>query len=1060
MELKNVEDAYPLAPTQHGILFHNLYDPGSAVYFEIITWTIHGEVNIEAFEKAWQSVVDRHPILRTVFVWEGLDEPLQVVRKQVKLPLRYEDWRGLTPEVQQEKVEEFFARERARGFDLSAAPLMRIALIQLEDNVYRFVWSYHHVMIDGWSLSVIFDDVFNFYETLAQGQELKIEPGRPFRDYINWVRKQDLSEAETFWRRTLQGFVEPTVLGVGNGKSSETHTHAEEQLYLSTETSNALQAFARRHQLTLNTLFQGAWAILLNRYSNARDIVFGVAVSGRPLQLPKVKSMVGMLVNTLPARIEVRRGATLLPWLKQIQEQQVTMRKYEYTSLLQIQQWSDVPNRMQLFDSIMVFENHPIDSSLGRRSAKAELRDIIHYTAPGYPLNVIIEPGKELRIRIIYDVGRFEAAAVRRMLSHFQQLLENSVANADAKLDELEMLTPGERSQLLDEWHGSRTAYPRESCIQELFEAEVERAPEAVAVIFGEQRLTYRELNERANQLAHHLRGLGVGPEVLVGLCVKRSLELIVGLLGILKAGGAYVPLDPSYPAGRLAFMLEDSAAPVLVTKDALVNTLPPSWSTVVCLDTDWDKIAASSTENPVNQNSADSLAYLIYTSGSTGQPKGVLNLQRGAVNRFHWMWEKYPFEAGEVCCQKTSLNFVDSVWEIFGPLLQGIPLVIIPDEIVKDTVRLVDMLSRKDITRITVVPSLLQMMLNLDIDLQARLSKLKYWTTSGEVLTQELLETFQTRLPEAVLLNLYGSSEVAADVTSWEMGHQHDRATVGIGSPIANTRIYLLNSYLQLVPVGVAGELYVSGPGLARGYHKRPDLTAERFIPSPFGPAGERLYRSGDFARYRPDGTIDYLGRTDRQVKLRGFRIELGEVEAMLRDHDAVSEAVVVVREDKPGDKRLVAYVVPVDPTVEVTSQLRSYMKAKLPDYMVPALFVQLEEFKLTESGKINRQSLPVPDQSRPVLQEEFVAPRNQLEESLAQIWCEILELERVGIHDNFFDVGGNSLLAMQIIAKVTNTFEVHLPLYSLFDTPTIAGLAQQIELAGQAGQDLQEIM
>ncbi len=1060
MKLKNVEDAYPLAPMQHGILFHNLYDPGSAVYFEIITWTIHGEVNIEAFEKAWQSVVDRHPILRTFFVWEGLDEPLQVVRKQVKLPLTYEDWRGLTPEVQQEKVEEFFAAERARGFDLSAAPLMRIALIQLEDNVYRFVWSYHHVLIDGWSLSVIFDDVFNFYETLAQGQELKVELGRPFRDYIAWLRNQNLAEAETFWRRTLQGFVEPTVLGVGNGKSSETHTHAEEQLYLSTETSNALQAFAQRHQLTLNTLFQSAWAILLNRYSNARDIVFGVAVSGRPLQLPKVKSMVGMLVNTLPARIEVRRGATLLPWLKQIQEQQVTMRKYEYTSLLQIQQWSDVPNRMQLFDSIMVFENHPIDSSLGTRSAKAELRDIIHYTAPGYPLNVIIEPGKELRIKIIYDVGRFEAAAVRQMLSHFQQLLESSVANADAKLDELEMLTPGERSQLLDEWRGSRTAYPRESCIQELFEAEVERAPKAVAVIFGEQRLTYRELNERANQLAHHLRGLGVGPEVMVGLCVERSLELIVGLLGILKAGGAYVPLDPSYPAERLAFMLEDSAAPVLVTEDALVNTLPPSWSTVVCLDTDWDKIAASSTENPVNQNSADSLAYLIYTSGSTGQPKGVLNLQRGAVNRFHWMWEKYPFEAGEVCCQKTSLNFVDSVWEIFGPLLQGIPLVIIPDEIVKDTVRLVDMLSRKDITRITVVPSLLQMMLNLDIDLQTQLSKLKYWTTSGEVLTQELLETFQTRLPEAVLLNLYGSSEVAADVTSWEMGHQHDRATVGIGSPIANTRIYLLNSYLQPVPVGVAGELYVSGAGLARGYHKRPDLTAERFIPSPFGPAGERLYRSGDFARYGPDGTIDYLGRTDRQVKLRGFRIELGEVEAMLRDHDAVSEAVVVVREDTPGDKRLVAYVVPADPTVEVTSQLRSYMKAKLPDYMVPALFVQLEEFKLTESGKINRQSLPVPDQSRPVLQEEFVAPRNQLEESMAQIWCEILELERVGIHDNFFDVGGNSLLGMQIIAKVTNTFEVYLPLYSLFDTPTIAGLAQQIELAGQAGQDLQEIM
>ncbi|HET8783286.1 MAG TPA: condensation domain-containing protein, partial [Pyrinomonadaceae bacterium] len=508
MKLKNVEDLYPLAPTQQGILFHNFYDPRSAMSLEIITWTIHGEVNIAAFQKAWQSVVNRHPILRTFFVWEGLEEPLQVVRKQVKLPFAYEDWRGLTAEVQQEKVAEFFAGERTRGFDLSAAPLMRVALIQLEDSAYRFVWSYHHVLIDGASASVILKDMFNFYETLAQGRELKVEPGRPFRDYIAWLRQQDLSEAETYWRQMLRGFAEPTTVGVGNGKPSATHTYAEEQLYLPPETSEALREFARRHQLNLTTVFQGVWAILLNRYSGTRDVVFGIAVSGRP---PQSESLVGMLENTLPVRVEVTRGATLVPWLKQMQEEQETMRQYEHTPLVQIQQWSEVPKGTQIFDSIVAVEHQEIDGSL----------DLTHYhAATGYPLNLIIETGRELRAKIMYDVEQFDAPAVRQMLSHFQQLLENSIANPHAKLDDVEMLTAAERNKLLVEWPGSRTAYPRESSIQELFEAEVERAPDAVAVIFGEEQLTYRELNERANQLAHHLRGLGVGPEILVALCV------------------------------------------------------------------------------------------------------------------------------------------------------------------------------------------------------------------------------------------------------------------------------------------------------------------------------------------------------------------------------------------------------------------------------------------------------------------------------------------------------------------------------------------------------------
>ncbi len=1041
MKLKNVEDIYPLAPTQQGVLFHNLYDPELAMYFEIITWTIHGEVDISAFAKAWQSVVDRHPILRTFFAWEGLDEPLQVVRKVVKLPLNYEDWRGLQSEAQQAKVEEFFASERARGFDLSTAPLMRVALIQLEDNVYRFVWSYHHVLIDGWSSSVIFNDVFNFYETLAQGQVLKVTPGRPFRDYIVWLRQQDLSEAETYWRETLRDFSEPTSFGVGNGKASATHTYGEEQLYLSAETSEALQAFARRHQLTLNTLFQGAWAMLLHRYGGARDVVFGVAVSGRPPQLPEVESMVGMLVNTLPARIEVTHGATLLPWLREIQEQQVTMRKYEYTPLMQIQRWNDVPKGTQLFDSIVAFENHPIASSLG--SAKAELRDIVHYhNATGYPLNVMIEPGRELLLKLMYDVGRFDAPAVRQMLNHFRQLLESSIANPDVTLDELEMLESGERQQLVADWSGGQTAYPRESSIQELFEAEVERTPEAVAVIFGEERLTYRELNERANQLAHYLRGLGVGPEVLVGLCVERSLELIVGLLGILKAGGAYAPLDPNYPPDRLAFMLEDSGAPVLLTQQWFVGILP-SKPKVVCLDTDWDQIAASSTENPVNQNNADSLAYLIYTSGSTGQPKGIGVPHRGVV-RLVRNTNYYDFGPDETLLQLAPIVFDASTFEVWGSLLNGGRLVVMPP----DSPSLEELgraLQQHGITTLFLTTGLFHLMANGQLESLLGLRRL---LAGGEVLSPQTVKRVVEAGGAVTFCDIYGPTENTTFSTFCPIQPGADfGATVPIGKPINNTQVYVLDGELRPTPAGVAGELFLGGDGLARGYLNRPELTAERFVPDPFGGVpGARLYRTGDRVRFLAGGNIEFIGRFDNQVKVRGFRIELGEIETVLAKHEAIKEVVVEVRGDTSEEKRIVAYVVS-KPEAELSAEdLRYYLVERLPDYMVPNNFVLLESMPLTNNGKVDRKALPEPDAQRPELAESYVAPRTPIEQQLSEIWSAMLGLELVGVNDNFFELGGHSLLATQFVSTVRKQFQIELPLHVIFDSPTVAEMATHI--------------
>ncbi len=1026
MKLKDVEDVYPLAPTQHGVLFD---DPRAGMHFEIITWTIHGEVNIEAFATAWQSVVERHPVLRSFFVWEGLDEPLQVVRKQVKLPLTLEDWRGLHPEVQQQQVAEFLATERARGFDLSTPPLMRVALLQLADDVYRCVWSYHHVLIDGWSSSVIFNDAFHFYETLVQGRDLKVEPGRPFRDYIVWLRKQDLSEAETYWRNTLRDFAEPTSFGVGNGKSSATHTYAEEQLYLSAETSEALQAFSRRHQLTLNTVFQGAWAMLLNRYSGACDIVFGVAVSDRP---PELESIVGMLINTLPIRIAITPGATLLPWLREIQGQQVTMRKYGYTP----------PNGTQLFDSVVTFENH----SIGTHST--ELRDIVHYHhATRYPLNVLVEPGRELLLKIVYDAGRFEAPSIRQILNHFQQLLESSVASPEAKLDELEMLTPGERNQLLNEWSGFRTTYPRESSIQQLFEAEVKRAPEAVAVIFKEQKLTYRELNDRANQLAHHLRGLGVGPDRLIALCVERSLELIIGLLGILKAGGAYVPLDPNYPAERLTFMLEDSGAPVLLTQDKLVDTLPARDLTIVRLDTDWEQIAASSTDNLDNQNSADSLAYVMYTSGSTGRPKGIGIPHRGVV-RLVRNTNYASFGPDETLLQFAAVSFDLLTFEVWGSLLNGARLVVMPPE-PPSLEELGRALQQHSITTLWLTAGLFHLMANAQLE---SLLGLRQLLAGGDVLSPHAVKQVLNADSAVTLIDGYGPTENTTFTCCYTMQRGAAvGASVPIGKPISNTEVYILDGKLRLTPVGVAGELYTGGDGLARGYHNRPELTAERFVPDPFsGVPGARLYRTGDRARFLPDGNIEFLGRIDYQVKVRGFRIELGEIETVLAGHDAIKEVVVEVRGDASEEKWLVAYVVSKPDAELSTEELRHYLNEKLPDYMVPNSFVVLDRMPLTNNGKVDRKALPEPD-TRPELAASYVAPRTPVEQQLAEIWSSMLGVERIGVNNNFFDLRGNSLLATQLVSTVREQFQIELPLRVIFDSPTIAGIAKYIDATAQ---------
>jgi amino acid adenylation domain-containing protein len=682
-----------------------------------------------------------------------------------------------------------------------------------------------------------------------------------------------------------------------------------------------------------------------------------------------------------------------------------------------------------------------------------------------FDLSLVVEPTERGLIAAFeYNTDLFDADRIARMLGHFQTLLLGIVANAQAKLSDLPLLTQAEKHQLLVEWNNTQVDYPQQLCIHQLFEAQVERTPDTVALIFENQQLTYRELNNRANQLAHSLQQLGVKPEVLVGICMERSVEMVVGLLGILKAGGAYVPLDPTYPKERLAFMLEDACVPILLTQAKFANVLPQHNAKVVCLDTEWQALAHQSQDNAISGVILENLAYVIYTSGSTGKPKGAMNTHQGLCNRVLWMQDAYRLTAADRVLQKTPFSFDVSVWEFFWPLIAGARLVLAKPEGHRDSAYLVEVIAQEQITTLHFVPSMLQVFLE-EPSLDA-CSSIKRVICSGEALSVDLQERFFAHL-DAELHNLYGPTEAAIDVSFWACQQGGKERVVPIGRPIANTQIYLLDRHLQPVPIGVPGELHIGGVGLARGYLNRPELTVEKFIPNPFSnnreqgkekenlssvarsvfpSPSERLYKTGDLVRYLPDGTIEFLGRIDNQVKIRGFRIELGEIEAVLVKHPIVRDVVVLAREEGGGEKQLVGYVVSNGTGIPTTNELRSSLKERLPDYMMPSVFVLLEALPLLPNGKVNRRALPLPESVSPVLAATYEAPCSEVERVIATVWREVLQLEKVGIHDNFFDLGGHSLLIVQVHSKLRKNFNSNLSVVELFQNPTISTLAQYI--------------
>ena len=1071
LELKanNIEASYPLSSIQQGMLFHSLYGSQSGVNIEQFVCALHEDLKISFFKQAWNRVVQRHPILRTSFHFEGIKEPLQNVHRQVTLPFEEQDWRGLSATQQEDKLKSYLQVDRQRGFQLTEAPLMRLALFRVAESDYHCVWTFHHVLLDGRSFPIVFQELFAFYEAFCQGKDLQLEQPRPYRDYIDWLGRQDFTLTERFWRSRLSGFTVPTPLTVDRTHqlklSKVDDGYGVQDVRLSETVTSTLQSLAIQHQLTFNTLVQGAWALLLSRYSGEEDVVFGATRACRRSALEGAESMVGLFINTLPVRVSVSDEMPLIPWLKELRSQWIDLRGYEHTPLVKIQGWSEVPAGKQLFESILVFENYQLNSSLQAQGGNWENREFRLLERTNYPLTVAgyLEPSFLLKIG--YDCCRFDDATITRMLGHLKMLLEGMVANPEQRLMDLPLLTVAERHQLLMEWNNTQADYPQDACIHQLFEAQVERTPDAIAVVFQDKQLTYRELNTRANQLAHYLQSLGVKPDTLVAISVERSLEMVVGFLGILKAGGAYVPIDPAYPHERRAYQLQDSQAPIILTLERLVASLPEHNAQVVCLDSDWEVISQQSQENPLNVTTAENLAYVIYTSGSTGKPKGAMVTHQGMVNQNIAIAEQVGWEQSggssvseepphfdqrcDRVLQFSSISFDIIVAEMFPSLSCG-ATVILRSEAILSTKDFLQFIEQERVTIVHLPTAFWHELVNgLSLIKKTLPASLRLVFVGGEKISRAAYLTWLQLVGKYPrLLNAYGPTETTVTATLYDLAAvSKDNpvlSEIPIGYPITNAQVYILDRQLQPVPIGVPGELHIGGAGVGQGYLNRPELTDSKFILNPFSDRPEaRLYKTGDTGRYLSDGNIEYVGRIDYQVKIRGFRIELGEIEAVLEQHPAVQQAVVIAREDVPGNKCLVAYLVPKAEYLLTTSELRQFVKQKLPDYMVPSALVQMDTLPLTPNGKVDRRALPIPDQSRQESHETFIAPRDELELQLTKIWEQVLGIQPIGIQDNLFELGGHSLLIARLSDQIEKAFKKNLPLTTIFQAPTVEQLA-----------------
>jgi amino acid adenylation domain-containing protein len=1038
---QDIEDIYELSPLQFGMLFHTLYAPESRLYFEQVLVPIEAAVDRGIVRDAWSRVIAANDVLRTSFHWEGIEKPVQVVHGAAQLSFTFRDLSGGSDTRQAAAMGEFCEADRQSGFDMAKAPLLRVALFQLSPASYRVLLSFHHAILDGWSLQHVYRQFLRCYEAIARGATPAAPKVAPYKAYICWLQKQDIKAAEAYWRDQFRDHEAGARLFPPrqDADSFAADGFAADEHCLSAEETTALRLFAQQRRLTLNTLVQAAWAILLARMTGLDDVVFGSIVSGRPTDLAESDEMVGMFINTLPVRIRLPRRESVTAWLGRLQAAQVTARQYHFASLVQIQTWAGLAQGEPLFDTIVAYENYPMPA----KASGGPKLGLVERT--NYPLGISVVPGERLAIRLLYNRRFFDDAAIARLFTQYAAVLNALGASEDDRLEDLDLLAPEDR-ETVAAINDTRTDYPLVG-ITDLFDHEAAAHPHTIALQFPDGELTYEELGRCANRLAHRLLHLGVRRSDRVGLLLGTGVEVVVAMLATLKAGAAYVPIELDCPAARVAAILQDAAVAVTITSPDLVPRLAASETAILVLNDVSAALGDEPASDPGLAIGPDDVAYVMFTSGSTGRPKGAVVPHR-AVVRLVRDNAYLQIAAADKVAQASNFAFDAATFEVWGALLNGATLVGIERAVVLSPSALARVIRERGITVLFLTTAVFN---EVVAERQDAFRTLRALLFGGEQVDPRRVRQMLNAAPD-ILCHVYGPTEATAFATCHRVSSaDHFAATIPIGRPISNAVAYVLDPAMRPVSVGQIGELYVGGDGLAHGYLRNPAATAQSFVPDPFSArGGGRLFRTGDKVRWAEGGAIEFVGRYDDQIKLRGNRIELGEIDFWLKRAAGLNQSLVMVRKGASGESRILAYIVPHSATAgDVRQSVRDILRRHLPSYMQPDAIILLPSLPLTPNGKIDRRALPEPVHNSAAPDRDSVAPRTATEQRLAGLWREVLGVSRISVHDNFFDLGGHSLRATQLASRIRREFGLELPLRAIFERPTIA---EQVHLLDAA--------
>ncbi|MEA2172503.1 MAG: hypothetical protein QOD00_95, partial [Blastocatellia bacterium] len=1017
-----------------GMLFHSEYSAGSVAYQDIFSFHLRARLDLDALIISIEQLTLRHPALRASFDLSNFSEPLQLIHRAVAVALRADDLRHLSFAEQEAHIAAWREDEKLRRIDWSSPPLLSFQIQRRSEETFQLHLSFHHAILDGWSVASMLAELFKIYFANLGEQSGPLEPPPVItqRDFVTLERRALVSaEVNHYWTGKLRDLTISKLPRLTSSSSPETPPTASHarivNVPLTQEVSDHLNLLAGSASVPVKSVLLAAHLRVMSLLSGDREVLTGLVSNGRPEQTDGERAL-GLFLNTLPFRASLAGGS----WRELVQQTFAAEREmlpFRWHPLADLQKKA---GGEILFETGFNFNHFHVYEAM-QHAGRVQVLDHRIFEQTNFTLGAIFSQhlsSNLVRLQLNYNAAELTEEQIEAISIYYQKILRAMAFEPEASYETVCPLSDAEQRQQLIDWNRTAAAYPDDTCLHQWFEAQAERRPDATAVVYEQQQMSYAELNRKANQLAHYLQTIGVGPESLVGICIERSLEMMVGLLGILKAGGAYLPLDPHYPRERLSFMLTDARVKVLLTQHSLLSFLPEHEAKVVCLDTDWQLIAGQSTEQPSSKVTAENLAYVIYTSGSTGRPKGVMLSHGGVCNTLRWRQAAFSLQETDRMLQNISIAFDPSVWQIFGALVTGYELVLARPEGHKDIRYLSGLIEEHKITLADFVPSMMQAF--LEEQSEGACESLRHVFCGGEVLPVELQERFFSALPGGELHNMYGPTECSIDAVCWTC-QPGSNERVPIGRPVANKLVYIPDEYQQPVPVGVAGQLHVGGVGLARGYFNRPELTAEQFIPNPFSSEpGARLYRTGDRVRYLPDGRIEYLGRMDKQLKIRGFRIEPGEIENMLVQHEAVRESVVLARDQGKDDKRLVAYLVMNEDSLMTAGELRGYLRERLPPHMVPSSFVILKELPLLPNGKLDTDALPEPD-ATDAESVAYLAPRTEAEQAIAEVWREALRIERVGVDDNFFDLGGHSILMLRVHSRLREIFQLDISILDM---------------------------